>query len=353
MFVHKTVRTAQLNVLKMFSSDSVYSTSARDPSVHLYYLSQIIVTLMLASPAVLSNVILLTTIYRDPDRNQLRRTPVTLLVVNLSVCDLLSGLVPGFATLYYDIALFHGRTRESLARVRIVIIIVGVLTTIVSSFTIAAMALDRFFAVSSPLQYKARVTKGKVKVFIAVSWIYALLFSCLAMVLSSPVFVFLYCHLNVTLPLIILPAVYWKTYRALRLHNNRVNNLAGDGREAVAFVHRNRERKTVAAFLLILVLFYLTFIPQLIGQNMQVLQPSYSEEESFRFFHYAANKIVLANSSLNPFIYAWRIPKYQRAFKAVFCRCGPRNRPRNTVAEGPMMMHRPANRTATRQPLSV
>ena len=337
----------------MFSSDSANSTSARDPSVHLYYLSQIIVTFMLASPAVLSNVILLITIYRDPDRNQLRGTPVTLLVVNLSVCDLLSGVFPGFTTLYYDIALFHGRTRESLARVRIVMTVVGVVTTIVSSCTIAAMALDRFFAVSSPLQYKARVTKGKVKVFIAVTWIYALLFSCLAMVLSIPVFVFLYCHLNVTLPLIILPAVYWKTYRALRVHNNRVNNLAGDGREAVTLVRRNRERKTVAAFLLILVLFYLTFIPQFIGQNMLVLQPSYLEEESFRFFLHTTSKIVLANSSLNAFIYAWRIPKYRRAFKAVFCKCGRRNRSRNTVADGLVMTHRPANQTETRQPLSV
>ena len=337
----------------MFSSDSANSTSAHDPTVHLYYLLQIIVTLLLASPTVLSNVILLTTVYRDPDRNQLRRTPVTLLVVNLSVCDVLSGFVPGSTTLYYDIALFHGRTRESLAGVSMVIRIVSVLTTIVSSCTIAAMALDRFFAVSSPLQYTMRVTKGKLKVFIAVSWIYALLFSCLAMVLSSPVFVFLYCHLNVTLPLIILPAVYWKTYRALRLHNNRVNNLAGEGRQAVALVHRNRERKTVAAFLMILVLFYLTSIPQLIAQNMLVLEPSYLEAESFRFFLYVSNKIILANSSLNPFIYAWRIPKYRRAFKAVFCRCGRCNRSRNTVADGLMMTHRQANQTATRQPLSV
>ena len=280
-----------------------------------YLLSQIIVSFLLATPAVLSNVILLFTIYRT----QLWRTPVTLLVINLSVSDFLSGMIPGFGSLYYDINLFIDQTRENVLGLRLALITAAVVTNIVASCTIAAMSFDRFFAVSSPLQYKRRVTTRKIKVFIAIVWIYAVLFSSIAMVVSVSTFVLLYCHLHVSLPLIILPVVYWRTYRALCCHNNQVQNVAeGTVVEQIAFEHRNRERKMISAFLIVLVLFYATFAPQYITQNILVVHPSYGELESFNFFLYTSNKFLLVNCSLNPFIYAWRIPKYRKAFKDVF-----------------------------------
>ena len=302
----------------------------------MFLIFQITFSVMISTPTVVSNVVLLISIYRNPDRNQLNQSPATLLVVNLSVCDLLIGVVPGFGGLYYDIALFNRKTREDLAGAKILLIFVAVFAGIVSSCTIAAMSLDRFVAVSSPLQYKARVTKAKVKVFLVVCWVYALLFSCLSLGTSKTVFILLYCHLHVSFPLIILPVVYWKTYSALRSHNNRVGNLA-DGIQAMDIAHRNRERKMISAFLLVLVLFYVTFMPHFIALNMIVFEPSYLKMESFIFFLYASDKFLLVNSSLNPFIYAWRIPKYRRAFKEVFCGCGSRNRSINTVADARMI----------------
>ena len=316
----------------MSTSLSGNSTVAFDSSSYLFFISQIILTVMISAPTVLSNVVLLISIYRNTDRNQSNQSPATLLVVNLSMCDLLIGVLPGFGSLYYDIALFSGRTREDLAKARILFTFVAVFASILSSCTIAAMALDRFFAVSCPLQYKARVTKAKIEVIIAVCWVYALLFPCLSLGVSITVFLLLYCHLHVSFPLIILPVVYWKTYSALRCHNNQVRNLA-DGREAIDFAHRNRERKMISAFLLVLVLFYVTFLPHFIALNMIVFEPSYLNVESFLFFLYTSNKFILVNSSLNPFIYAWRIPKYRRALKDVFCKCSFRNRSINTVAD--------------------
>ena len=331
------MNTSKQNLLTMSASGSVNSTLALDLSSHPYFISQIILSIMFATPAVLFNVVLLISIYRDPGRNQLNQSPVTFLVVNLSVCDLLIGVLPGFGSLYYDIALFKRRSREDLAGVRILLSFVGVVANIVSSCTIAAMSLDRFFAVSSPFQYRVRVTKAKIKVFLAVCWVYASLFSCLSLGVSRTVFVLLYCHLHASLPLIILPVVYWKTYSALRSHNNRVGSLA-DEREAMNIAHRNRERKMISAFLLVLVLFYVTFLPQFIAQNMLVVQPSlYLKAESFLFFLYTSNKFVLVNSSFNPFVYAWRIPKYRRAFKEVFRGCGFRNRSTDTEAGGRTM----------------
>ena len=326
------------------NSSSLNSTLVHDPTDHRFLLSQIILSFFIVTPAVLSNVVLLVSIYRDPDRNRLRQSPVTLLVVNLSACDLLAVVLPGTGSLYYNIVLFNGGTAEDLGWVAIAVTSVSAVANIVSSCSITAMSLDRLFAVSSPLHYKVWTTKTKIKVFLAVCWVYALLFSCLAIGVSVSVFVLLYCHLHVSVPLIIQPVVYWRTLSALRLHNKRV---ADGGIQGMDLVHRNRERKMISAFLLVLVMFHATFMPQVIAQNMFVFQPSCLKSESFLYFLHMSNKIVLVNCSLNPFIYAWRIPKYRQAFKAVFCGCGFRYRRTNTVADGLSMMMRGPPSTAT------
>ena len=181
-------------------------------------LIQSFVSFFLGVPAILTNVLLLVTIYRDPNRNTLWRKPVTLLVVNLSVCDLLSGAVPGCVSFVYGIYRLH---RGNLPAVQIMIIVCAIVANIVASCTISAMSFERWFTVYFPFQYKSRWMRRKVKAFIAVIWVYSLLFQSLyPMGVSKPAFVLLYCHLHVSVPIIILPAVYWRTYRVLHLHNN-------------------------------------------------------------------------------------------------------------------------------------
>ena len=320
-----------LKIITMSTSDSELENSDS------FLFSQAILSTLVSTPAVVTNVLLLITVFRDPSRNQpLWGSPVTLLVVNLTMCDLLTGAIPGYFSLYYDIAIITGQPKQELIGLKTGMTAVAVAANIVSSCTIAAMSLDRLFAVSSPHQYTARVTKAKIKVFIAAVWIYSLLFSSLGrMGVSVTVFVVLYCHIHVTVPLVILPVVYWKTYRALRLHNKQVRNLA-DRRGQIDLVHRRRERKMVSAFLLVLISFYVTFVPQYIAQNIFLLSPSLAERSSFRLFLYASNKFVFLNCTLNPFIYAWRVPKYKRAFLAVFGRGVCRSR--NVV-----VMRRPTN----------
>ena len=316
-------------------TSSNFTTSNSIPQGYL--LSQIIVGSILATSTVFSNGILLITIYR----RKLWQPSVSLLVINLSVCDFLTGMVPGYGSLYYDINLFSGQTREKLLGFRVGLIFAAVTTNIVTSCTIAGMAFDRLFAVSSPIQYKMRMTTTKIKVFIVVIWIYAVLFSSLAMAVPPNVFLLLYCHLHVSLPLIVLPVVYWKTYHALHSHNNQVRSMSeGNVRdlEQVATALRNRERKFISAFLLVLALFYVTFAPQYIAQNMFIARPSLAKKESFRFFLYTSNKFLLVNSTLNPFIYAWRIARYRKAFKTIFGGCRFRRSSVYNVADAFEMM---------------
>ena len=299
-----------------------------------FFISQAILSIVFATSALLSNVFLMITVCRNTNLNQrIWQTHATYFVVNLSICDLLAGLVPGYGGLFYNISILRGQTRESLVGLQSVIVAAAVMTNIVSSCTIVLMSYDRWLAVSSPLHYKARVTKAKIKAAIASTWIYSLIFSSLPFLgVALSLFSLLYCHLHVSVPLIILPVLYWKTLRALRHHNNQVQDVADDnGRREMDKAHRNRERKMVSAFLLILVFFYLSFGPQFIAQNVLVFCPDAINQESFSFFLYASNKFLLVNCCLNPFIYAWRIPTYRRAFREIFSDCV--RLPRNSVSQ--------------------
>ena len=299
-----------------------------------FFISQAILSIVFATSALLSNVFLMITVCRNTNLNQrIWQTHATYFVVNLSICDLLAGLVPGYGGLFYNISILKGQTRESLVGLQSLIVAAAVMTNIVSSCTIVLMSYDRWLAVSSPLHYKARVTKAKIKAAIASTWIYSLIFSSLPFLgVALSLFSLLYCHLHVSVPLIILPVLYWKTQRALRHHNNQVQDVAGDnGRRQMDEAHRNRERKMVSAFLLILVFFYLSFCPQFIAQNVLVFYPDAINQESFSFFLYASNKFLLVNCCLNPFIYAWRIPTYRRAFREIFSDCV--RLPRNSVSQ--------------------
>ena len=299
-----------------------------------FFISQAILSIVFATSALLSNVFLMITVCRNTNLNQrIWQTHATYFVVNLSICDLLAGLVPGYGGLFYNISILRGQTRESLVSLQSLIVAAAVMTNIVSSCTIVLMSYDRWLTVSSPLHYKARVTKAKIKAAIASTWIYSLIFSSLPFLgVALSLFSLLYCHLHVSVPLIILPVLYWKTLRALRHHNNQVQDVADDnGRRQMDEAHRNRERKMVSAFLLILVFFYLSFGPQFIAQNVLVFCPDAINQESFSFFLYASNKFLLVNCCLNPFIYAWRIPTYRRAFREIFSDCV--RLPRNSVSQ--------------------
>ena len=305
----------------MFNLSLEGSTSSPDPRKYQYYLLLAILNVLVATSAVLSNLVLAAAIFRIPDRNRQRFSPFSLLVMNLSICDLLAAVVIGFGYSYYNILLLTGGARQDFFIFGIVVNHVGVVTNIVSVCTISALSVERFYAISFPLRHKVRFRKKTVKAFLVACWLYAVLFTCLSPAFSYSFFILLYIHVHGTVPLICLPLVYWKTYAALRSHNIQVGHLPTVQRQPRELIHRNRERKLVSAILLVLVLFYTTFIPSYIANNMSALRPSFFESQSLTLFYGLSYVILLLNCIFNPFIYSWRIPQYRRAFKAVFGGC--------------------------------
>ena len=296
-----------------------------------YYISMAFGDFALAVSAVFSNAAFLVTVYRDPNRC-LRTAPATFLMINLSASDMVGGVVSGFCSGAFNIAELTGSVGTAKVTIS-VILLVAVLTIIVSSYTMVAMSLDRWFAVSSPFKHRAGVSGGKMKVFIAAIWTYAFLFTALFVVgVPRDIVTLLYCHLHLSLPIVVLAVIYWQTYRALRFHSSQVQTLS-QGNVAINVAHTIRERKVTSAFLLVLMVFYSVFFPHFVSLHVILFCPPCIVTTSFKVLNSLSTKLLLANYSTNPFIWAWRIPKFRRAFRSVVINiCSARNYQGNIVS---------------------
>ena len=96
-------------------------------------------------------------------------------------------------------------------------------------------------------------TKRRVKVGIALIWIYSLIFpSLFARGVTITLFLFLYCHLHVTIPIIVLYGILENIPCPSLAHNYQVQDVADDeGRQQMEQGTQND-----ILILVILVLFY-------------------------------------------------------------------------------------------------
>ena len=126
----------------------------------------------------------------------------------------------------YDGLLFMGRTARSLERY-LLVNVVAVVSIMVGCCNVVAMVCHRWLAVTAVLNYCRIVTVRRVNSLIVLFWIYAIGFVGLSFYRAIPkdVYELLYCHLHVSLPLIVLSLLYWKTFRALQAHSRRMTNL--------------------------------------------------------------------------------------------------------------------------------
>ncbi|KAJ7376974.1 hypothetical protein OS493_031246, partial [Desmophyllum pertusum] len=315
----------------MNSSTSPFESNGTFTGSSLNYgrLPLMIFDFLLSTTASIANSLLLLTIYKDPHRSL--RSPSTNLVINMAVADLMVGFLSGYLILAFDALLFMGKSTNVLRIQNFVSVhlVIGVASVIVGCCNVVAMACDRWLAVSSALNYRTIVTAKRINVLIVLFWIYAVVFTSLLFYPEIPLDIYdlLYCHLHVSLPLFALPLVYWKTFRALGAHTRRMANL-GPGNERMNAKTLQGEKKTTKAFVIILCLFYVAFVPYVVAVNVTHFCSVCAVSKGFQDFVKISIRFIILNCSLDPFVYAWRIPKYRRAVRTVlirYCRFMRRN----------------------------
>lgn len=263
-----------------------------------------------------SNAILLFIIYKDP--RQSFRTAPSFLIANLSASELLLGIVVVFPVALRDVLRYLQLPLSHAGLLKAIIYIVVSTTLFVSRSTLIAMSLTCYIAINNPMFYRTTITEKRIKILIASIWIVALPISLLpATNLPEKTYTLIYLHTHVSLPAIVLTVAYINVFHAFsrRKQDARVNfkNSRIDKRHTLA-----RERNMAITIITILVLFFITCVPLYTTLHLLYLCKTCQKSVTFHKIDVVASRLLFISSSIDPFIYAWRVPKYRQALRDCF-----------------------------------
>ena len=255
------------------------------------------------------------------------------LILNLAVADLTGGvfLVPSLMlepTTTYP----PGLTGEVLCR----LFASGYLAWAAffpSAYSLVFIAFERYYAIMKPLSIRHRITIKKVKIFIPACWfmgavlsfpdLFVMEFNSKDLVCrlkrKAPLYkVYLTCYLVVVgiCPTAIMLALYSRVIRRLWFEKD-INS--------VTFQAVRRSRKKITKTMLILSSVYvICWFPDTVRHILEDYFPSHASlsSTSSNVFHC----LVLLNSTINPFIYAFQFANFRRELTKMCCRCGGRDR---------------------------
>ena len=252
---------------------------------------------------------LLYTIYKDP-RKSLRSAP-GFLIANLSVADLMLGLFNLSIVAVRDVYRSQQLNMPFLGILKAVMHTVFFTTLFVSSYTIIAMSATCYVAINQPMEYKTLITAKRIMIYIVVLWVTSLGTRVLPVTSSTEdTYTMIYLHTYVTIPAILLTVIYVKVFRAVA---RRTRELQQSSCNKMATKSLERERNMAVVVIIILALYYITYMPQYITLHLLYFCNSCQQSVTFHEIDVALSRFLYLSSAINPFVYAWRVPKYRQA----------------------------------------
>ena len=255
---------------------------------------------------VFGNSLVILSVLKDPLK-KLRLSPSNFILLSMSFADLLVGLVSCPASIYWHWTAQYYSSQAHLP------MILNTFFVSVSVGHIFLLTIDRFFALVTPLHYKVKVTNKRVSIASVTCWIYFLLFSC-AYGLMEKYFLIMGAvyNLQIFCLVVCISVMYVVTLCGFHRYSKNTKLQSAAARQW-AF---QRERRVGKGIAFVICVFLLSVLPWFISQLMfYFCLPCHSNLSLLLLFSAVTMNLMLANSGLNPFLYAWRLPKYRDTFK--------------------------------------
>ena len=272
-----------------------------------------VLNIFLSTTAFLGNILILVALHKRTSLNK----PSKLLFRNLAVTDLCVGIIvePLFVaylmsvvTERWDICYYSDFAN----------LISGIILCAVSLLTLTAISVDRLLALLlMGLRYKHIVTTRKAYISVIVMWILSAFigaanYSFHFLILGWSTFI------TISLCVVISSLSYAKIFFTLRRRQFCVHNGAFQGERSHKIPPNiARYRKAVCSAVWVQVTLVVCYLP--FGMLMALIRPESPDKSEITSSVYLAGDItlsfVLANSSLNPFLYCWRIREVRKAVK--------------------------------------
>ena len=271
-----------------------------------------VLNIFLSITAFLGNILILVALHKRTSLNK----PAHLLFRNLAVTDLCVGIIaqPLFAaylmsvvTERWDICYYADFAH----------LISGIILCGVSLLTLTAISVDRLLALLLGLRYTYIVTMRKAYVSVIVMWILSASIGAANYSFHSLIFGWS-TFIIISLCVVISSLCYAKIFFTLRGRQFHVQDGAFQRKlNQKVTLNIARYRKAVYNALWVLVTLLVCYLPFCMAIVLRPESPAKSEIP-FSVYYLAENitfSLLLANSSLNPFLYCWRIREVRKAVK--------------------------------------
>ena len=285
---------------------------------------------VLVLPNVVGNSLVVFVILRSPAM----KSPMNYLLLNLAASDLLVGVGMFPNIILSDVVDYpRGSAGNFLCKVVLSANFAWVGAT-ASACSLVFISIERYHVIMKPLDIRYRITNKKLRLFVLISWVTAVVF-------CSPLFFVkrldedglctttwpdawykhayycLWLLVGAVLPCATMAALYARVIRFLWSRDG------GDSGDVTSQAVRRSRKKVTVTMLALSVVYAVCWFPDLV---MHVVSNAAPEQFSLDHpVHTVAICLVVVNSSVNPVVYAFRFEQFKRELIKIVCCCGVSN----------------------------
>lgn len=288
---------------EMFES-VVCSASANELHAMWFIVS---VNIFLSLAAFLGNALIVIALHKETSLHP----PSKLLYTCLATTDLCVGVIlqPLFVILL--ISVIKG-SKDFCNHLLISSYVLGVIIFGVSLSTLTAISVDRLLALSLRLRYRQVVTLKRSRLIVALLWLFHIFVGSMFFWVH---FIFLwYGYLQISVCILISGFSYVKIYFTLRRQTAQIRNRHHQGQLYGGWTQPNVAvyRNTVSSSLWIQLTLVACYLPYGIHT---ALIAKYGLSSSIVLGGRFVSTLVYLNSTLNPFLYCWKMREVRQAVK--------------------------------------
>ena len=262
---------------------------------------------LLSSLAAISGNLLIVSAVQKTSTLQ---TPTNYLISSMSFADFLVGLV--------TIPLWIARAVLNITEhTHILCIISDFITTqtlVASTFSLCSVTVDRYIAITLPYRYMHIITPNRCFAAILSTWVFTTLLASFRFIVNArselPKFYVSAAVFGIILPIIVISFCYKRIFKAAKAQTTKIGYFT----RRLGVANSLKQRKAAYTIAIIIGLYMVFWTPTFIVSFLDFTLPTC-------LYHawLGTVTISLANSALNPWIYAARNKQFWRAFKRLLC----------------------------------
>ena len=279
-----------------------------------------IIILLFSPITTVGNGFVVAAILFDPFKN-IRVAPSSYIILNLALADLLVGVVidPMFSIALIQIAIYRQNV-DSLPDHTTVLI--AAIASSVSLYSLVALTVDRLIAIKIPLQYASRVTKKKIRNTNILMWISAVIQAATILITQcSRTSFIIITGTHVAMAVVLLTVLNIAMIFAAQSQATHIKKTVDLNNRVILENAFAREKAVTRTSAIMIVAFQACLLPYAVvvfGWSLFKDRTYMYAFEGLLWFHHVAVILAILNSLMNPFLYAWRLPKYRKAFQCIF-----------------------------------